>query len=132
MSAEDETRMLSEFEFPYAMQQEQLTLQELARRQNVGLQLAGRAGVQGMPQVGMPQYQPPDMMAGYSFPQVQGGMLQGYGTYAPATRPLMGQSGDLMGGIGGILSGVGAGMSGYAAMAALSSKHLKHNIKLWA
>jgi hypothetical protein len=113
MSAEDEMRMLSEFEFPYAMQQEQMTLQELARRQNVGLALTGRAQAQGMPQVGMPQYQPPDVMGGYSFPQVQGGMMQGYGTYAPLTRPMIYQQDS---GLGGILGGAGAGMSGLAAM----------------
>ena len=44
MSAEDEVRMLSEFELPYAMQQEQLTQQVGAQRQQLGMQV----GTQGL------------------------------------------------------------------------------------
>ncbi len=118
MSAEDETRMLSEFELPYAMQQEALTQQvaaqrqglgaqvgsmglqaqqnawqnyysELGRRQNIGLSLAGRYNVPvqssiSTPQINLPNYQAPNVMAGYSFPQVQNSMMQGYGNYANA------------------------------------------------
>jgi len=39
MSAEDEARMVSEFEFPYALQQEQLTQQTLAQRQAAAMGL---------------------------------------------------------------------------------------------
>jgi len=45
MSAEDETKMLSEFELPYALQQEQLTQQVNAQRQALGAQL-GTSGLQ--------------------------------------------------------------------------------------
>ena len=84
MSAEDEARMVSEFEFPYAMQQEQLTQQtlanrmgmagnlasqqlqsqqnawqnyysELGRRQNVGLSMAGRYNVPSQSAINAPQ-----------------------------------------------------------------------------
>lgn len=84
MSAEDETRMLSEFELPYAMQMEQMNLSEqgrrqqlglglgqagattfenaanrymteMGRRQNVGLSMAGRFNVPQQPQITSPQ-----------------------------------------------------------------------------
>lgn len=116
MSAEDEARMVSEFEFPYALQQEALTQQtlaqrqgmgltaaqtqlandqnawqnyyaELGRRQNVGLSLAGRYNTPtqqtvSTPQVGIANYQTPNVMSGYSFPQVQNSMMSGYGNYS--------------------------------------------------
>jgi hypothetical protein len=116
MSAEDEARMVSEFEFPYALQQEALTQQtlsnrqglastyagqelqqqqnawqnyyaELARRQNLGLSLAGRYNVPSQasvstPQVSIPNYSPTNVMQGYSFPQVQNSMMSGYGDYS--------------------------------------------------
>ena len=147
MSAEDEARMLSEFELPYALQQEQLTqnvlaqrqglgqniaqtglaaqqnawqnyYNELARRQNVGLSLAGRYNVPNQsaintPQIGIPNYQAPNVMAGYSFPQVQNSMMQGYGNYAGlygsmygANAQLAAQKNSAMSGLFG--SGIGA------------------------
>jgi hypothetical protein len=89
MSAEDEVKMMSEFEFPYAMQQEQLTLQEQGRRQQFAAGMAGRyappaiAGVQ-TPQTQMPQVQTPDMMQGYNFGGVAGHQLGGYSNYLNA------------------------------------------------
>lgn len=44
MSAEDEARLLAEMEYPYAMQQEQMTLDEANRRRQLGAQL----GTQGL------------------------------------------------------------------------------------
>lgn len=132
MSAEDETKMLSEFELPYAMQQEQMTqqtlqarqaaalglagtqmgaqesaydryLQELGRRQNVGLSLAGRYNVPTQanvttPQVTIPQYQAPDITSGYNLGNIMNYMQQGYGTYQAAAKPL----GYTQGGGGGL------------------------------
>jgi len=86
MSAEDESRLMAEMEYPYAMQQEALTQQvaaqrqglgaqigtqglqaqqnawqnyytELGRRQNVGLSMAGRYAVPNQAQVSTPQVQ---------------------------------------------------------------------------
>lgn len=104
MSAEDETRMLSEFEFPYAMQQEQLGLQELGRRQNLAMSMAGRFGVpniQGVqqPQVGIPQYQAPNLMSGFDFGTIQQGQQQGYSSFAQAARPMALQNQQNPGGI---------------------------------
>lgn len=99
MSAEDETRMLAEFEFPYAMQQEALTQQtlgqrqgqaqqlgatqlgtlenaynrymsELGRRQNIGLSLAGRYNVPVQQNIATPQIGTP----AYASPN----LMQGY------------------------------------------------------
>ena len=129
MSAEDETRMLSEFELPYAMQQEQLTQQvnaqrqalatqlgttdlqsqqnawqnyynELGRRQNVGLSLAGRYNVPSQssvatPQVSIPNYSAPNVMSGYTFPQVQNAMNTGYGNYSNAYSSIYGSQAGL-------------------------------------
>ena len=166
MSAEDEARLMAEFEFPYAMQQEQLTQQtlgqrqamgqglasqqlqqqqnawqnyytELGRRQNVGLSMAGRYGVPTQPQVqtpqiGLPQYQAPNVMQGYNFPQVQGAMQQGYGNYAGlygnmygAQAGLQGQQMDMWGNI------IGGGMGALGTMMAFSSFRYKKNIQLW-
>ena len=98
MSAEDETKMVSEFEFPYALQQEQLTQQtlgqrqaaalaygqqeigtqesaydrylaEVGRRQNVGLSLAGRYNVAQTPSVQTPNVSIPS----YTSPDVTSG-----------------------------------------------------------
>jgi len=118
MSAEAEARMLSEFELPYALQQEQLTqgvlgqrqdlasslaqqqlaqqnayYNELGRRQNVGLSLAGRYNVPTQPsitapQVQVPSYQGTNLMSGYNLPNIMNFMQQGYGTYAQAARPI--------------------------------------------
>ena len=166
MSAEDEARLMAEFEFPYAMQQEQLTQQtlgqrqamgqglasqqlqqqqnawqnyytELGRRQNVGLSMAGRYGVPtqqqvATPQIGLPQYQAPNVMQGYNFPQVQGAMQQGYGNYAGlygnmygAQAGLQGQQMDMWGNI------IGGGMGALGTMMAFSSFRYKKNIQLW-
>lgn len=170
MSAFDEARMLSEFEFPYAMQQEALTqqvqaqrqgqaqalggaqlgtlenaynryLSELGRRQNVGLSLAGRYNVPvqqaiSTPQIGTPGYTAPNLMQGYDFGQVQNAMAQNYGTYAAASRPLLGQSGTPNWALG--LSGVGSIFQGLGSMATggmfggTSSRRYKKNIKKWA
>lgn len=99
MSAEDEAMLMSEMEYPYAMQMEQASLgeqarrqqlgaqlgtlgmqgqesalsryySELGRRQNVGLSMAGRFNVPTQQQVGMP-------LTG--LPQFQGAdVMQGY------------------------------------------------------
>jgi hypothetical protein len=155
MSALDEARMLSEFEFPYAMQQEALTqdvlgtrmgmggnlatqqLQqqqnawqnyyaELGRRQNLALSMAGRYNVPtqsaiNAPQIGLPNYQAPNVMQGYNFGQVQNSMMQGYGDYSNlygnmyganaqmamqnAQNPWMNVLGSIGGGIGGGIAG---------------------------
>lgn len=97
MSAENEAKLLSEFEYPYAMQMEQMKNEELARRQsqalalggqdissqesaynrylseigrrqNVGLSLAGRYNVATQPTVGTPQVSVP----GYQAPNLMG------------------------------------------------------------
>ena len=110
MSAEDETRMLSEFEFPYAMQQEQLRSQELGRRQNVALSLMGRFGVPEIQGVNTPQVGTPNLMGGYDFGNVQSGMQQGYSSYQQAARPIVTQQQkpDYLSGIGSILQGIGS------------------------
>jgi len=95
MSAEDETRMLSEFEFPYAMQQEQLRTQELGRRQNMGLSLSGRYAVPNVQGVSTPQVQTPSLMGGYDFGNVQSGMQQGYGNYSGAYSSMYGANAKL-------------------------------------
>jgi len=122
MSAEDEARMLSEFELPYAMQQEALTQQvqaqrqgfagslaqqqlgqqrdyydELGRRQNIGLSLAGRYNVPTQsqvqaPGVQTPSYTPQSVMSGYNFPNIANYMQQGYGSYTQAARPIASQN----------------------------------------
>jgi hypothetical protein len=126
MSAEDEARMLAEFEFPYALQKQQLANQELGRRQDVALSLAGRYGVQqtptvNMPNVGIPGYTAPDLMSGYNFPNVANFMQQGYGNYVGGAMAT--QSPNYMGGIGSILQGTGA---------FFSSIRFKKNVRLWA
>lgn len=92
MSAEDESRLMAEFEFPYAQQQEQMRLNELGarrqfgaqvgqtelgsqenaltryytelgRRQNLGLSMAGRLNVPSMPTVNVPQVNQPQFNA---------------------------------------------------------------------
>ena len=119
MSAEDETRMLAEFEFPYALQQEQLRTQELGRRQNLALSLAGRYGVPNVQGVSTPTVQTPSLMQNYDFGNVQSGMLQGYGTYTAGSRPIvtqqqqaspLGMAGSLMSGLG--MMGYGLGWGG--------------------
>lgn len=114
MSAEDEAKMVSEFEFPYALQQEQLTQQtlanrqaqaynlgqsqlanqqnawsnyynNLAQRQNTALQLAGRYATPtqqtvSTPNIGLSNYQAPNLMGDYTYGQVANNMQQGYGT----------------------------------------------------
>jgi len=114
MSAEDEVKMLSEFEFPYALQQEQLRAQELGRRQNMALSLMGRYAVPNVQGVNTPQVNTPNMMGGYDFGNVQSGMLQGYGAYTQAARPIPieQQKPDWLGGVGSILGGIGAIGSG--------------------
>jgi len=109
MSAEDESRMLAEFEFPYAMQQEQLRTQELGRRQNVALSLAGRYAIPNVQGVNTPQVQTPSLMGGYDFGNVQSGMQQGYGAYTAASRPIatQNQQPDYLGGAGAIAGGIG-------------------------
>ena len=116
MSAEDEARLMAEMEYPYAMEQEALTQQvaaqrqglgaqlgtqglqaqqnawqnyytELARRQNVGLSMAGRYAVPNQAQVTTPQvqtsqFQPQNLMQGYNYGQVANNMQQGYGNYS--------------------------------------------------
>ena len=118
MSAEDEAMAMAEMEYPYAMQQEALNQQvaaqrqglgaqlgtqglqaqqnawqnyytELARRQNVGLSMAGRYAVPNQAQVTTPQvqtsqFQPQNLMQGYNYQNVAGNMQQGYGNYAGA------------------------------------------------
>jgi len=110
MSAEDETRMLSEFEFPYALQQEQLRAQELGRRQNMALSLAGRYAVPEVQGVNTPTVNTANMMGGYDFGGVQSGMQQGYGSYQQAARPIVTQSQgtDWLGGAGSIMAGAGS------------------------
>jgi len=149
MSAENEAKMLSEFELPYAMQQEQLTQQvnaqrqalgtqlattglqsqqnawqnyynELGRRQNMGLSMAGRYNVPGQtsvstPQIGISGYQAPNLMEGYNFGNVMGGMNQGYGTAMSGYNAQLGNQGggwgSALGSIGGgAAGGIGAGM----------------------
>ena len=127
MSAEDETRMLSEFEFPYALQQEQLRAQELGRRQNMALTLAGRYGVPNVQGVNTPQVQTPNMMGGYDFGGVQSGMQQGYGTYVAGSRPFQTQGTDWLGGAGSIMQGIGS----IGSLFASSSQDFKKNITLW-
>lgn len=102
MSAEDETRMVSEFEFPYAMQQEQLTQQtlanrmgqasalannqlanqqnswsnyynNLAQRQNTALQLAGRYATPTQSAISTPNVQ----LSNYQAPNVMNGYNYG-------------------------------------------------------
>jgi len=124
MSAEDEARLMAEMEYPYAMQQEALTQQvaaqrqglgaqlgtqglqaqqnawqnyytELARRQNVGLSMAGRYAIPNQAQVTTPQvqtaqFQPQNLMQGYDYGTVQQGMQQGYGNYAGAYSSMYG------------------------------------------
>lgn len=98
-------------------------LGELGRRQNVGLSMAGMYNVPQQPQVGMgninvPGLQPANAMAGYNFPQVQGAMQQGYGSYAGlygsmygANAGLQGSRNQMMGNIiGGGLGGLTMGM----------------------
>lgn len=117
MSAMDESQAIADFEFPYALQQEQLTqnvlaqrqglaaqlgttglnaqqnawqnyYSELGRRQNVGLSLAGRYNVPNQTQmsagqVNIPNYQAPNVMAGYSYGGVANQQMQGYNSYMP-------------------------------------------------
>ena len=116
MSAEDEAMAMAEMEYPYAMQQEALNQQvaaqrqglgaqlgtqglqaqqnawqnyytELARRQNVGLSMAGRYAVPNQAQVTTPQvqtsqFQPQNLMSGYNYQNVANNMQTGYGNYA--------------------------------------------------
>lgn len=68
-------------------------MSEIGRRQNVGLSLAGRYNVPTQPTVATPQISAPiaptqQVGAGYSFPQVQNNMMQGYGANVAASRPL--------------------------------------------
>jgi len=92
MSAENEAKLLSEFEYPYALQMEQMRtselgrrqsqalalgqqdvasqesaynryLSEIGRRQNVGLSLAGRYNVATQPAVSSPQVSVPGYQA---------------------------------------------------------------------
>ena len=93
MSAQDEANMMAELTYPYVMQQEQMRLGELGRRQDVGLQMAGMYNVPQQPQVQgqgiqIPGMQPTNVMQGYNFPNVQQGMQQGYGSYVQGSRPL--------------------------------------------
>ena len=110
MSAEDELRTLSEFEFPYAMQQEQLRTQELGRRQNVALSLMGRYGVPNIQGINTPQVGTPNLMGGYDFGNVQSGMQQGYSSYQQAARPMLtqNQQTDWLGGGGALMTGIGS------------------------
>jgi len=170
MSAENETKMLSEFELPYALQQEQLTQQvnaqrqalggqlastglanqqtawqnyynQLNQRQNTALQMAGMyaAPTQSSvttPQVSIPNYQAPNTMTGYTFPQVQNSIMGGYGNYSNAYSSMYGAnaqaaSSNYAANMGLIGSGIGAmGTIGAAGM--MSSARYKTNIKLWA
>jgi hypothetical protein len=135
-SAYDEAKVLSELQLPYAQQQEQMRttelarrqstalgmaqmdigtqdtaynryLQEIGRRQNVGLSLAGRYAVPTQqsittPQVQTPSVTPTNLMQSYTPSNIMNYMQQGYGTYAAASRPLgYTQSGGLFGGLFG-------------------------------
>ena len=129
MSAEDEAMLMAEMEYPYAIQQEQMKLEELGRRQNVGLSMAGMYQVPGQPQIqeqgiNIPGLQPANVMQGYSFPQVQSSMQQGYGTYTAGSTPFAyDNTSPWMDVAGGVAGGIG--------MAMMSSERFKKNIKLW-
>lgn len=131
MSAEDETRMLSEFEFPYAMQQEQLRSQELGRRQNMALSLAGRFGVPEIQGVSTPTVGTPNLMSGYDFGNVQSGMQQGYGNYSGAYSSMYGANAGLQANANNVNQQYAKmGMQGLGAVM-MSSRDFKNNIYLW-
>jgi len=93
-SAEEEGRLLSEFEFPFALQQEQAQRQELGRRQNLALSLSGRFGMPTQQQVNAPGVPSTNLLQGFNFPSVAGLSSGIFGSQAQASKPFVDFRGD--------------------------------------